>query len=123
MIQIRKTCTLMKYIKTKFDEANSIEISKFGTVFRLLVVYNKSRTNKMEIVAIFESVLEEITSVSKPTIKGGDLNIDRSSDNQLVRSYESALLANDFECCLDRPTRVKRSTTICIDHLTYQNQI
>ena len=96
----------------------NLQIRKF---FRLMVVYNKHRTNKMEFVALFDSFLEEITSVSKPTIIYGDMNIDLSSDNQLVRSYKSALLANDFECCLYRPTRVTRSTATCIDHFIYLN--
>ena len=74
MIQIRSTCSLVKQNDHSF-EAIFADISANGYTFKLVVIYNKPRSNKMEFLNTLD-FLENTSIANQPTDICGDINID-----------------------------------------------
>ena len=106
MIQIRSTCSLVKQNDHSFDEAIFADISAKGYTFKLVVIYNKPRSNKMEFLNTLEDFLENTSIANQPTVICGDINIDILANNLLTRNYTE--LIQSFGCSLypDEPTRL-----------------
>ena len=116
MIQIRSTCSLVKQNDHSFDEAIFQDISAKGYTFKLVVIYNKPRSNKIEFLNTLEDFLENTSIANQPTVICDDINIDILANNLLTRNYTE--LIQSFGCSLypDEPTRLKETSATCLDH-------
>ena len=121
MIQIRKDFKLIKQISTTLEECILVVIEKDNYQFKVAVIYNPPRINKLRFIDTFENFLEENYSPSTPFIICGDINIDISKINQLSNNYMNCIFANGFELGDTKATRVTQTSNTCLDHFIYQN--
>ncbi len=57
VLQVKNNCTLVKDFPNDLEKALSSEISKNGYLFRVLVVYNKPRAEKLQFVETLDKNL------------------------------------------------------------------
>ena len=64
MLQVKSNCSILNDIPVTFDEAICADIGKSGNKIRILVVYNKPRTDKMELIDLLDHNLEQLSQPS-----------------------------------------------------------
>ena len=123
MVQAKENRTIRRQSLLDFDEATSADIALGRYQFKLVTIYNKPRTNKMDFIEKSDEYLEEIISASVPFVLFDYFNIDTLSTNLVSSKYKNALIANGFEIQPENPTRVTENSKTCIDHFIYQNML
>ena len=118
MIQVKENCFLLKEYYDDFDESITAEIDLGKYKFKICVIYNKPRTNKMEFIKSPDDYLEQNTSSDMPFIICGDLNINTIEDNLMIKNYRNVISSNGFELEAEQATRI---TGTCLDHCFHQN--
>ena len=97
MLQVKINCSILNDIPVTFDEAICADIEKSGYKLRILVVYNKPRTDKLEYIDLLDHNLEQLSQPSLPFVVCGDLNINVLESNLLVNRYKTCIESNGFE--------------------------
>ena len=122
MIQVHSKATLIKTFETAFEEAICAQI-KFSYHSKVLVIYNSSRTNKVDFIDTLDQYLQDNTSATVSFVICGDFNIDTKVQNQITRKYSDVTVSNSFALFseFDQATRVTDHSATCIDLLIYQN--
>ena len=87
MIQIREDFKLLKQTTTSIDECTLVSIEKSNYQFKIAVLYNPPRINKLIFIDQLDKFLEDNSSPSIPFVICGDFNIDISKVNQLSNNY------------------------------------
>ena len=123
MIQIRNNCSFQKVLDCDIEESLFVNVDKKGYLFRLMIIYNKPRANKIEFTEILDKVMGNISSQKIPTVICGDFNINILKNNLLTQKYINSIHSNGFSITPSEPTRVTNSSATCIDHFIYQNLI
>ena len=121
MLQVKSNCSNLNDIHVTFDEAICADIEKSGYKLRILVVYNKPRTDNMEIIDLLDHNLEQLSQPCLPFVVCGDLKINVLDSNLLVNRYKTCIESKGFEFFDLAPNRITSSTSSCIDHIVYQN--
>ena len=81
MIQIRNNCSFQKVLDCDIEESLFVNVDKKGYLFRLMIIYNKPRANKIEFTEILDKVMGNISSQKNPTVICGDFNINILKNN------------------------------------------
>ena len=121
MIQIREDFKLLKQTTTSINECTLVSIEKSNYQFKIAVLYNPPRINKLTFIDQLDKFLEDNSSPSIPFVICGDFNIDLSKVNQLSNNYLNCIFSNGFELGDTKGTRVTDTTNTCLDHFIYQN--
>ena len=121
MIQVKENCTLLKEYDDDFEESITAEIALGKYKFKICVIYNKPRTNKMEFIKCLDDYLEQNTSSDMPFIICGDLNKITKEDNLMIKNYRNVISSNGFELEAEQATRITEKTSTCLDHCFHQN--
>ena len=95
MIQLTANCSIQKELDCMMEESLSATIEEQCYEFRLVVIYNKPRANKLDFVDLVE-VLGNLNSKCLPTVICGDINIDTMKQNLLTQKYKNAIHSNGF---------------------------
>ena len=120
MIQIRNNCSFQKVLYCDI-ESLFVNVDKKCYLFRLIIIYNKTRANEIEFTEILDKVMGNISSQKVPTVICGDFNITKN--NLLTQKYINSIHSNGFSRTPSELTRVTNSSATCIDHFIYQNLI
>ena len=121
MIQIREDFKLLKQTTTSIDECTLVSIEKSNYQFKIAVLYNPPRINKLLFIDQLDKFLEDNSSPSILFVICGDFNIDIAKVNQLSNNYLNCIFSNGFELGDTKGTRVTDTTNTCLDHFIYQN--
>ena len=121
MIQVKEKVKILRQLQTPFEESIFAEVEKKFFRLKIGVVYNPSRTNKLQLGNQLEDFLEMNNSTSEKVLICGDFNINTLLDNQLSVNYINSIISNGFEIFGIEPTRVSATSSTCIDHFIYKN--
>ena len=121
MIQLRNSCNLVKVCESPFEESIFAEIRIHNRKVNLIVIYKKPGANKKDLLSKLEKFLETQCYSACPTVICEDINKNTLENNQLTRDHKNLITANGFELAPERPTRVVRHSSTCLDHFIYHN--
>ena len=110
MIQVKENCTILRQSRLDFYVAISADIALGRYQFKLVTIYNKPRTNKMDFIEKLNEYLEIINSVSVPVVICGDFDNDTLTTNLVSSKYKNSMIANGFEIQPENPTRVTENS-------------
>ena len=121
IIQIQDFMSVLETHSTELEETLLVSLQYKKYRFKLPIVYNPPRTNKLKFVEKLDSFLNDLTSLNCPTVLTSDFNIDTYVTNQLQSNYLCTISPIDFELAkLETISETSNSTT-CLDHFKYQN--
>ena len=121
MVPINDKCAFQTTYENLPEESLAVKIEKDGYFFRLVVIYNKPRANKMEFVEVLDEMLSNFNFKNFQTVICGDFNIDDTlEDNLLKQNYVSTINCNCFQLLPNEPTRVTDRSVSWIDLFIYQ---
>ena len=106
MVQISDKCAFQTTYENMLEESLAVKIEKEGYFFRLVVIYNKPRANKMEFVEVLGEMLSNFNLKTFPTVICGDFSIDTLKDNLLTQNYVNTINSICFRLLPNEPTRV-----------------
>ena len=98
------------------------EISCNNYKFFIAAVYDKPKADKLDLVDNFDNFLNDKSANKTPFIFSGDFNINILEQNLLTKDYSSAIISNGFENGPMEPTRVRETSSTCLDHYIFQNK-
>ncbi len=78
--------------------------------------------NVRSFIEIFEEILLKINTTKHDCILSGDFNINllQSTENS-VKTYINLLASHGYQPCINKPTRVNKSSATIIDHIWTNN--
>ena len=122
-IQVHSRATSIKTFETPFEEAICAQIKFSYLSFKVLVIYNRPRTNEVDFIDTLDQYLQDNTSATVPFVICGDFNIDTKVQNQITRKYSDVIVSNGFALFneFDQATRVTDHSATYFDHFIYQN--
>ena len=123
MIQVRINCFFQKVLGCDIEESLFVNVHRKGCLFRLMIIYYKTKANKIEFTEILDNVMGKISSQKTPTLACGDFSINILKNNLLSQKYINSIHSNGFSITPSEHTRVTNSSATCIDQFIYQKLI
>ena len=81
MIQVNSRAILIKTFETPFEEAVCARIKFSYISFKVLVIYNRPRSNKVDFTDTLDQYRQDSTSATVPFVFCGDFNINSQVRN------------------------------------------